>query len=99
MTQKMMVDYLLSMDSQFHWIYELINDLKYSLSTGDFKQFDQHLKRSKQRPLKRYIRTTLKTLERYADSIKNACHYTLSNGHLEGIRSEEHTSELQSRGH
>src|SRR5690625_6653719 len=114
MTQKMMVDYLLSMNTQFHWIYELINDLKYSLSTGDVKQFDQHLKRSKQRPLKRYIRTTLKTLERYADSIKNACHYTLSNGHLEGInnkiktlkrtgfgyrRSEEHTSELQSRGH
>ena len=88
MTQKMMVDYLLSMDSQFHWIYELINDLKYSLSTGDFKQFDQHLKRSKQRPLKRYIRTTLKTLERYADSIKNACHYTLSNGHLEGINNK-----------
>lgn len=88
MTQKMMVDYLLSIDPQFRWIHELINDLKYSLSIGDFEQFKYHLNRSKKRPLRRYIRTTIQTLEKYSGAIKNSCHYTLSNGHLEGINNK-----------
>jgi len=88
MTQKMMVDYLLSIDTKFRWIYELINDLKYSLSIGDFSKFEKHLKRSKKRPVRRYIRTTLQTLEKYSNAIQNACHFTLSNGHLEGINNK-----------
>lgn len=88
MTEKMMVNYLLSIDTEFSWIYELINDLKYSLSIGNFNHFKYHLQRSKERPLRRYIRTTLQTLEYYSEAIQNSCHYTLSNGHLEGINNK-----------
>ncbi|NMA89769.1 MAG: transposase [Amphibacillus sp.] len=34
------------------------------------------------------IRTTLKTLEFYSEAIQNSCHYTLSNGYLEGINNK-----------
>lgn len=99
MTQKMMIDYLLSIDRAFRQNYELINHLKYSLSIGDFKQFDDQLKRSKQRALRRYLRTTLQTLEKYATAIQNACHYTLSNGHLEGINNKIKTLKRSGYGY
>ncbi|WP_407919041.1 transposase [Amphibacillus xylanus] len=83
-----MVNSLLSIDTEFSWIYELINDLKYSLFIGNFNHFKYHLQRSKERPLRRYIRTTLQTLEYYSEAIQNSCHYNLSNGHLEGINNK-----------
>ncbi|PRY71608.1 ISL3 family transposase [Alkalibacterium olivapovliticus] len=98
-SQKIMINYLLSFDEQFKWVYSLINDLKYSLSVGKSTQFNHHLERSKDRQLKRYIRTTMQTLEKYSGSISNSCTYTLSNGHLEGINNKIKTMKRSGYGY
>ena len=98
-TEKRMVDYLLSIDEQFQWVYDLINDLKWNLSTGNYEEFVNQLERSKERPVKRYIRTTFQTLNRYLDSIENSCNYTLSNGHLEGINNKIKTIKRSGYGY
>lgn len=98
-TEKMMVNYLLSIDEQFQWVYDLINDLKWDLSNGDFEGFANQLLRSKEKPVRRYIRTTFQTLEKYLDSIENSCKYTLSNGHLEGINNKIKTLKRSGYGY
>lgn len=98
-SQKMMVNYLLSLDEQFDWVYSLINDLKYSLSIGNSAQFNHHLERSKDRQIKRYIRTTMQTLEKYSEPINHSCTYTLSNGHLEGINNKIKTMKRSGYGY
>lgn len=98
-TEKMMVNYLLSIDHQFQWVYDLINDLKWALSNGDYEEFVTQLERSKERPVKRYIRTTFQTLNKYLDSIENSCKYTLSNGHLEGINNKIKTMKRSGYGY
>jgi len=98
-TEKMMVNYLLSIDDQFQWIYDLINDLKCHLSTGNYEEFVNQLERSKERSIKRYVRTTFQTLEKYLGSIENSCTYTLSNGHLEGINNKIKTLKRSGYGY
>lgn len=87
-SEKMMVNYLVSLNPQFQWVYDLINDLKHSLSVGDVHRFEHHLFRSKERRVKRSLRTVFQTLESYLEPIRNAFTYTLSNGHLEGINNK-----------
>lgn len=99
MTEKMMADYLVSLDPQLQWVYDLINELKYHLSVGNFDRFHYHLMRSKERPVKRYLRTVFQTLERYLTPIKNAFVYTLSNGHLEGINNKIKTIKRSGYGY
>lgn len=99
MSEKMMADYLVSLDPQFQWVYDLINDLKYSLSEGNFDRFRYHLTRSRERSVKRYIRTVFQTLENYLEPIRNAFVYTLSNGHLEGINNKIKTMKRSGYGY
>ncbi|WP_084140159.1 transposase [Lacticigenium naphthae] len=49
--------------------------------------------------MKRYIRTTFQTLNKYLDSIENSCKYTLSNGHLEGINNKIKTVKRSGYGY
>ncbi|WP_211221963.1 transposase, partial [Lacticigenium naphthae] len=98
-TEKMMVNYLLSIDDQFQWVYDLINDLKWHLFTGNYEEFVDQLERSKERPLKRYVRTTFQTIEKYLDAIENSCTYTLSNGHLEGMNNKIKTMKRSGYGY
>ncbi|MFL2137154.1 ISL3 family transposase [Ruoffia sp. FAM 24228] len=98
-TEKMMVNYLLSIDNQFQWVYDLINDLKWALDAGDYEGFVAQLERSKERPVKRYVRTTFQTLNKYLGSIENSCKYTLSNGHLEGINNKIKTIKRSGYGY
>lgn len=98
-TEKMMVNYLLSIDDQFQWVYDLVNDLKWHLSTGNYEEFVGQLERSKERSVKRYVRTTFQTLEKYLDSIEHSCTYTLSNGHLEGINNKIKTLKRSGYGY
>ena len=49
--------------------------------------------------MKRYIRTTFQTLNKYLDSIENSCKYTLSNGHLEGINNKIKTIKRSGYGY
>lgn len=98
-SQKMMVEYLLSFDEQFEWTYSLINDLKYSLSERNSARFMIHLERSKQKPLRRYVRTAMQSLEKYQEAIQHSCTYTLSNGHLEGINNKIKTMKRSGYGY
>lgn len=98
-TEKLMVNYLVSIDEQFMWVYDLINDLKWSLSVGNYGEFVKQIERSKERSVKRYVRTAFQTLEKYLLPIENSCKYTLSNGHLEGINNKIKTIKRSGYGY
>lgn len=91
MTEKMIVDYLLNLDEDFAWIYHFINKVKHALHTNQFQAFQAALEQSRQRPLKRYVRTAFQSLERYLTPIEASFHYALSNGPIEGMNNKTKT--------
>lgn len=93
------VDYLLSLNPKLEQAYTIINDLKYDIKHHDADAFSFDLMESKKIPLRKYIRSTLQTLERYQDYIGNALYLTLSNGHLEGINNKIKTIKRVSYGY
>ena len=88
MTEKMMVDYLLSLDPQLRQVYMLVNHPRFALYQHDFEQFSTILEDTRQQILPRKIRTTVQTLVTHRVGISNACFYTLSNGAIEGINNK-----------
>ena len=87
----MIVDYLLNLDEDFAWIYHFINKVKHALHTNQFQAFQAALEQSRQRPLKRYVRTAFQSLERYLTPIEASSHYALSNGPIEGMNNKTKT--------
>ena len=87
-TEKMMVDYLLSLTPRLRHVYKLVNDLRFALHNHDFEQFNHTLEESKKYALPRKVRTTVQTLFKHQKGIRNACLYTLSNGAIEGVNNK-----------
>ena len=87
-TEKIMVEYLLSLSPALAKSYRIVNRLRWSLENRRFKLFKQTLMNSKLDSYPRKIRTALTSLEKYLDSIENAFIYTLSNGPIEGINNK-----------
>ncbi len=88
MTEKMMIDYLLSLNPRLRHVYKLVNDLRFALHNHDFEQFNTTLEESKKYALPRKVRTTVQTLFKHQKGIRNACLYTLSNGAIEGVNNK-----------
>lgn len=82
-TEKMMVEYLLSLDIGLRNAYEKINDFKYAIMTHDVELFHYELQEIKKYSYRQVIRTAFNTITRYQEYITNALTVTLSNGHLE----------------
>ena len=99
MTEKMMVDYLLSLDPQLRQVYMLVNHLRFALYQHDFEQFSTILEDTRQQILPRKIRTTVQTLVTHRVGINNACFYTLSNGAIEGINNKIKTMKRSGFGY
>lgn len=97
--ERIKVDYLLSLNPKFEQAYTIINDLKFDIKRHDADAFSFDLMDSKKIPLRKYVRSTIQTLERYQDYIENALYLTLSNGHLEGINNKIKTIKRVSYGY
>lgn len=82
-TEKMIVEYMLSLDIGLRTAYEKINDFKYAIMTHDKDLFQYELQEIKKYSYRRVIRTAFNTLSKYQEYISNALTVTLSNGHLE----------------
>lgn len=98
-TDKIMVDYMLSLDPRFRETYEIINDLKYDIKHHDLDYFKQDIEKSKQVRLRKYVRVAIQSVERFYDGIEMALTVTLSNGHLEGINNKIKTIKRVSFGY
>lgn len=87
-TEKMMVEYLLSIDERFGKVYRLINDLKADIELHDYSSFVDDLDNTRKVVVPRAIRTTFQTLSFYLPAIENSLTYTLSNGVVEGTNNK-----------
>lgn len=87
-TEKSMVNYLVGLDPQLSQAYELINDLKYDIECCDGAGFALDLERTKLTSVKRYIRTTFQTLNRYLEPIQDALQLGYTNGPIEGLNNK-----------
>lgn len=87
-TEKMMADYLVQLDSKLERVYAHFNQLKWELEHHDFKRFKRYLKESKKYVLPKKARTVLQTFEKNLVAIKNTFVYTLSNGPIEGMNNK-----------
>lgn len=87
-SEYVMLEYLLSISPRLEKAYRIVRQLKWALANRRFDYFVTILKESKKEPYPNKIRTSLNTLEKYIDPIKNAFIYTLSNGPIEGMNNK-----------
>ncbi|MFW3331264.1 ISL3 family transposase [Aerococcus viridans] len=81
------VDYLLSLDPTLKDTYQFYQDLLYAIHQNDFESFGDSLNEPPTQ-LSSYIKTSVKTLKKYAPAIQNTFVYAYSNGPLEGINNK-----------
>lgn len=82
MTETDVVDYLLNKDEIFDNSYNLYQDILYYLQHRDYNGFNKVIN-EKQENISLYMNTTLKTLKKYSEYIKNTLEYSYSNGVME----------------
>lgn len=87
-TEKMIVNYLISLSPRLTQTYEVINNLKLSVSEMDSKQFFEDLYNTRAITLRRYVRQALQTFTRREDSIRAAMDHSVSNGPIEGLNNK-----------
>ena len=95
-TQKNMVEYLLSIDPKYRIEYELINDLKTDIIMTNVTLFEVDLYKTCQYTVSRHVRTTFTTPFHYREATENSLTYTLSNNVVEGMNSKIKTKIKQS---
>ena len=81
------VDYLLSLDPTLRDTYQFYQDLLYAIHQNDFESFMAYLNEPPVQ-LSSYMKTSVKTLKKYAPAIQNTFVYAYSNGPLEGINNK-----------
>ncbi|MGO4936295.1 hypothetical protein ACTQ54_01420 [Fundicoccus sp. Sow4_H7] len=64
MTEKSMVNYLISIDTQFQQVYDLINRLKSDIKQHSFQALENDLYETHKYSLPRKVRTTIQTFEK-----------------------------------
>lgn len=87
-TQKSMVNYMLSIDPRLDQVYHLVNDLKADIAMHHSQAFIYDLYETRKYVVPRKVRTTFQTLEKYLPAIENSLTYTLSNGIIEGTNNK-----------
>ncbi len=81
------IDYLISLDPMLRDTYRFYQDLLYAIHQNDFDSFIASLNEPSIH-LSSYMKTSVKTLKKYAPAIKNTFVYAYSNGPLEGINNK-----------
>lgn len=82
MTETDVVDYLLNKDKFFENSYDLYQDILYYLQHRDYNGFNITINEIRN-DISSHMHTTLKTLKKYSEYIRNTLEYSYSNGVME----------------
>ena len=82
-TEQDIVDYLVSLDSQFEETYQIYQDLLYAFQNNDLTVLETTLNK-KYDNISEYMKTSLKTIKGYINYIKNTFTTGYHNGYVEG---------------
>lgn len=88
MTEKMRVDYLIQLDPRLRQAYDWVNRMKFAVNHHHDSEIEYLLEESRKYIFSRPLRKSFNTIKRYLEGIKKACHYTLSNGYIEGVNNK-----------
>ena len=88
MTEKMRVDYLIQLDPRLRQAYDWVNRMKFAVNHHHDSEIEYLLEESRKYTFSRPLRKSFNTIKRYLEGIKKACHYTLSNGYIEGVNNK-----------
>lgn len=86
-SQKEIVDYLLEKDQELALAHEVYQDFLYAFKKKSFTQFQLALEKHKNIE-NQYLKTSIKTFNKYLNFIENSLKYSYSNGPLEGINNK-----------
>ena len=82
-TEQDIVDYLVSLDSEFEQTYQIYQDLLYGFQNNNLSVLEATLN-TKYNNISEYMKTSIKTLKEYLDYIKNTFTTSYHNGYVEG---------------
>ena len=82
-TEQYVVDYLVSLDAEFEETYQIYQDLLYALQNKDLTVLEATLN-TKYNNISEYMSTSIKTLKKYVEYIKNTFTTGYHNGYVEG---------------
>ena len=82
-TEQDIVDYLVSLDSEFEQTYQIYQDLLYGFQNNNLSVLEATLN-TKYNNISEYMKTSIKTLKGYLDYIKNTFTTIYHNGYVEG---------------
>lgn len=82
-TEQDIVDYLVSLDVEFEETYQIYQDLLYALQSKDLSVLEATLN-TKYNNISEYMNTSIKTLKKYVEYIKNTFSTGYHNGYVEG---------------
>ena len=82
-TEQDIVDYLVSLDSEFEQTYQIYQDLLYGFQNNNLSVLEATLN-TKYNNISEYMKTSIKTLKGYLDYIKNTFTTSYHNGYVEG---------------
>jgi Transposase and inactivated derivatives len=86
LSEREIVEYLLSLDDDLKSTYELYQDIIYAISYKNIDGLEKAIE--KKRAKRKEVTTALSTLKKYFDSISNSLKYPYSNGPVEGINNK-----------
>lgn len=87
MSEGAIMDYLLSLDTEFKSTYELYQNIKYAVSVKDENLLDVYLS-NVNKNVSEKMRKAVSTLNRYKKYLMNTVKYNYTNGVLEGINNK-----------
>ena len=82
-TEQDIVDYLVSLDSEFEETYQIYQDLLYAFQNNNLSVLETTLN-TKYNNISEYMKTSIKTLKGYLEYIKNTFTTSYHNGYVEG---------------
>ena len=87
MSEAEIINYLLDLDTELRASYVLYHKFRYYIKIKDFNSLNTLL-HNFDNNISDYMKTSLKTLKKYIDYIRNALEYDYTNGTLEGINNK-----------
>ena len=79
--------YIMNLDSELKESYELYQYVRHYIKTKDFEHLKKTLK-NKWNSVSSYMRTAIKTINKYINYVENTMKYDYNNGILEGINNK-----------
>jgi transposase len=78
------VNYLIALDPELKNTYELYHNIRYAIESKNIDLFNELITHTSDK-ISNYMKTSIKTLNKYKDYVSNTFNYTYTNGVLEGL--------------